>query len=170
ECDFTELSLLARHALSQDSGAEDLAEAFGVRLQHLLVDEMQDTSASQYRLLELLTRSWDGCSQTVFLVGDPRQSIYLFRQARVERFLQAIRDLQLGELPLELVTLTSNFRSQRKLVEHFNEQFSAIFPQYSDPLPYADADAVLAASDFAAGMKWHANIVPKASKTTEPTL
>ena len=38
----------------------------------------------RYALLELLTQSWDGHSQTVFLVGDPRQSIYLFRQARVE--------------------------------------------------------------------------------------
>ena len=170
ECDFTELSLLARHALSQSSGAEDLAEAAGSRLQHLLVDEMQDTSSSQYHLLEVLTRSWDGSSQTAFLVGDPRQSIYLFRQARVERFLQAARELRLGELPLEHLKLSSNFRSQAKLVEDFNEQFAAIFPLYSDGLPYSDAEPVLAAAQNAAGLQWHANIIPNASKTTEPTL
>lgn len=170
QCDFAELSLLARHALSQSSGAEDLAEAAGSRLQHLLVDEMQDTSSSQYELLEVLTRSWDGHSQTAFLVGDPRQSIYLFRQARVERFLQAIRERRLGELQLEHLRLTSNFRSQQQLVNGFNAQFAAIFPRYSDPLPYSEAEAVLASSPFAAGIQWHANIIPNASKTTVPTL
>lgn len=170
QCDFSELSLLAKHALSQSSGAEDLAEATGSRLQHLLVDEMQDTSSSQYHLLEVLTRSWDGCSQTAFLVGDPRQSIYLFRQARVERFLHAIRERQLGELPLQHLKLVSNFRSQYSLIQGFNAQFSAIFPHHSDPLPYSDAEAVLPASEFAAGLQWHANIVPNANKTTTPSL
>jgi ATP-dependent exoDNAse (exonuclease V) beta subunit len=169
ECDFTELSLLARHALSQNSGADDLAEALGSRLQHLLVDEMQDTSSSQYHLLEVLTRSWDAHSQTVFLVGDPRQSIYLFRQARVERFLRAIEEQRLGDLPLGHLKLTSNFRSQLKLVGDFNGQFSSMFPR-SDALPYSDAEAVLPASEFAAGLKWHANIIPNANKTTNPTL
>jgi len=170
ECDFVELSLLARHALSQSSGAEDLAEAAGSNLEHLLVDEMQDTSSSQYHLLEVLTRSWDGGSQTVFLVGDPRQSIYLFRQARVERFLQSIRKRHLGDLPLTHLKLSSNFRSQDRLVCDFNKQFSAIFPMYSDPLPYTDADPVLPETGFAAGMEWHATVIRHANKTTKPTL
>lgn len=170
ECDFAELSLLARHALSQSSGAEDLAEAAGSNLQHLLVDEMQDTSNSQYHLLEVLTRSWDGSSQTVFLVGDPRQSIYLFRQARMERFLQSIRQRHLGDLPLTHLKLSSNFRSQDRLVRDFNKQFSAIFPLYSDPLPYTDAEPVLPETSFAAGIEWHASVIPHASKTTDPTL
>jgi ATP-dependent exoDNAse (exonuclease V) beta subunit len=170
QCDFTELSLLARHALSQNSGVEDLAEAAGSRLQHLLVDEMQDTSSSQYELLEVLTRSWDGHSQTVLLVGDPRQSIYLFRQARLERFLQAIRERRLGDLPVEHLKLASNFRSQQQLVTAFNEQFSAIFPRFSDSLPYSDAEPVLPSSPFGTGIQWHANIIPNATKMTNPTL
>ena len=128
QCDFTELSLLARTALTADSGPEDLAAALGARLQHLLVDEMQDTSAAQYDLIELLTASWDGHSQTVFLVGDPRQSIYLFRQARVERFLRTMRTQRLGDLPLTRLRLTANFRSQQTLVHQFNEDFASIFP------------------------------------------
>ena len=82
ECDFAEFALAARTALRAEEGASDVALSAGGRLRHLLVDEMQDTSSGQYELLELLTRSWDGHTQTVFLVGDPKQSIYLFRQAR----------------------------------------------------------------------------------------
>jgi ATP-dependent exoDNAse (exonuclease V) beta subunit len=161
QCDFTEFSLLARHALDQDSGAEDLASALGARLQHLLIDEMQDTSAGQYEILRLLTQSWDGHSQTVFLVGDPRQSIYLFRQARVELFLRALHITRLGELPLTHLRLTANFRSQGNLVAAFNHHFERIFPP-SDALPYSDADAILPASPHAADIRWHVAPIPRA--------
>ena len=159
QCDFTEVALLARTALRADSGAEDLAAALGARLQHLLVDEMQDTSTSQYELIELLTANWDGYGQTVFLVGDPRQSIYLFRQARVERFIRAMHTQRLGDLPLTRLRLTANFRSQHTLVEQFNRDFNLIFPQESDPhaLPYTPAQPTLPASPSARGAVWHAN-------------
>ena len=164
QCDFTELSLLARHALSEESGADDLAAALGARLQHLLVDEMQDTSTGQYDLIEMLTKSWDGHSQTVFLVGDPRQSIYLFRQARVERFMRATRTGLLGALPLTRLQLTANFRSQCDLVDRFNQDFALIFPQpvAADPyaLPYSAADATLPASPDARGLVWHPHPLP----------
>ena len=75
---------------------------------------MQDTSTTQYELIELLTKSWDSYGQTVFLVGDPRQSIYLFRQARVERFIRAMHTQRLGDLPLTRLRLTANFRSQSR--------------------------------------------------------
>ncbi|MDR3745007.1 MAG: UvrD-helicase domain-containing protein [Acidobacteriaceae bacterium] len=156
QCDFTELSLLARHALDADSGPEDLAAALGARLQHLLVDEMQDTSTGQYELIERLTASWDGYSQTVFLVGDPRQSIYLFRQARVERFIHSMRTQQLGDLLLTRLRLTANFRSQSTLVEEFNQNFNLIFPKDAE-LPYTPADATLPTSPHARATVWHAN-------------
>jgi ATP-dependent helicase/nuclease subunit A len=179
QCDFTELGILARQALDQDSGPEDLAAALGARLQHLLVDEMQDTSTSQYTLLERLTASWDGYSQTVFLVGDPRQSIYLFRQARVERFIRAMRTQRLGDLPLTRLGLTANFRSQLTLVDHFNSDFSAIFPRTTTPafsthaLPYHEADAILPPSPHAEGRVWHTNPVAtslQSSDTGEPHI
>ena len=114
ECDFAELGLLAQTALDRTVRREDLNAALGMKLRHLLVDEMQDTSTSQYELIELLTQGWDGQSQTVFLVGDPKQSIYLFRQARVERFVRMMRrQRMLGDLPLGSLRLTANFRSQR---------------------------------------------------------
>jgi ATP-dependent exoDNAse (exonuclease V) beta subunit len=127
-CDFTEFSLLARAALLETSSSDDLAASTGFNLQHLLVDEMQDTSTSQYDLIRLLTQRWDAHSQTVFLVGDPKQSIYLFRQARVARFIDTLNSRRLGDLPLTPLYLTTNFRSQANLVASFNETFTTIFP------------------------------------------
>jgi ATP-dependent helicase/nuclease subunit A len=173
QCDFTELSLLARHALDDDSSADDLAAALGARLQHLLVDEMQDTSTGQYDLIEMLTKSWDGSSQTVFLVGDPRQSIYLFRQARVERFMRATRTGLLGMLPLTRLQLSANFRSQHDLVARFNDDFALIFPQpvAADPyaLPYSAADATLPASPEARALVWHPHPLPYVSRANSAT-
>ncbi len=127
-CDFTSLSLTARHLMGADLIAPADIQQPGIRLQHLLVDEMQDTSVGQYQLFEMLTRSWDGFSQTVFLVGDPKQSIYAFRQARVERFLRTQRAERLGDVPLGALRLTANFRSQAELVHAFNRAFASILP------------------------------------------
>ena len=128
QCDFAELGLLARGALSRESALDDLRTAAGMSLQHLLVDELQDTSTAQYQLIQLLTQHWDGRSQTLFLVGDPKQSIYLFRQANVERFLYTQHTKRLGDVPLGTLHLTANFRSQRTLVKAFNQDFQQIFP------------------------------------------
>lgn len=161
ECDFTEVALLARTALASDAATEDLALA-NFKLQHLLVDEMQDTSSGQYRFIELLTRGWDARTQTLFLVGDPKQSIYLFRQARVEGFLATLANAQLGTgqnaRPLEVLRLTANFRSRPGLVRAFNEDFGPIFQQVAaDGIAYLPATAVRSGTGE---RNWHTAAIP----------
>jgi ATP-dependent helicase/nuclease subunit A len=169
ECDFTEIALSAREALHSDEGSSDLALSAGGTLRHMLVDEMQDTSSGQYELLDLLTHSWDGHTQTLFLVGDPKQSIYLFRQARVERFLRTMKDKRLGEIGLEPLQLTSNFRSQAELVANFNTIFDALFPRPDDrrllgsdgiDVPFVEATAVREESNTR-GVVWHPKLLAK---------
>jgi ATP-dependent helicase/nuclease subunit A len=166
ECDFTELALAARRALADDDTAPDLALAYGGRLRHLLVDEMQDTSAGQYELIRLLTRSFDGHSQTVFLVGDPKQSIYLFRQARVERFLRTLKERRLGEVPLDAVRLTANFRSQPALVDTFNRTFEPLFARAAPgrnlppgEIPFVAAAPMREPAPWANDSIWHAKVL-----------
>ena len=165
ECDFPEWGLLAEVALREEGAVEDLNAALGMKLQHLLVDEMQDTSTSQYLLIELLTQGWDGHSQTVFLVGDPKQSIYLFRQARVERFVKTMQKQMLGDLPLGHLRLTANFRSQRDLVHAFNQDFSLLFPHEvndtsPEEVPYVKAQTVRGPSKSAAqNIVWHTQVL-----------
>ncbi|HXB62513.1 MAG TPA: UvrD-helicase domain-containing protein [Acidobacteriaceae bacterium] len=162
QCDFTEISLAAIDALDQGGG--ELAAAMGVRFRHLLVDEMQDTSLSQYVLLELLTAGWDGASQTVFLVGDPRQSIYLFRMARVERFLAAVKTGRLGEVPVTHLKLTTNFRSHPGLVDAFNQHFAVIRPHEIGADAESHTDAVAGRAGESAmpprmRLHWHALVL-----------
>jgi ATP-dependent helicase/nuclease subunit A len=172
ECDFAELGLLARTALAQ-GGIRDLSEALGRELRHMLVDEMQDTSTSQYALIELLTQGWDGHSQTVFLVGDPKQSIYLFRQARVERFIRTMQTEMLGDLPLGCLRLTANFRSQSELVNAFNEDFALLFPHEAseanpEEVVYVAAEAVNGPTqNDGLGMVWHAEVLPSGLAANE---
>ncbi len=167
ECDFAELALVARSALRAEDGASDAALAAGGRLRHLLVDEMQDTSSGQYELIDLLTRSWDGSTQTLFLVGDPKQSIYLFRQARVERFLRTMEEQRLGEITLKPLQLTSNFRSQANLVNDFNRSFNLLFPlpdaahtasNEGADVPFVEANPVREQSTER-GIVWHPAIL-----------
>jgi ATP-dependent helicase/nuclease subunit A len=172
ECDFAELELLAKAALGEGAVA-DLVAARGMDLRHLLIDEMQDTSTSQYELIELLTEGWDGHGQTVFLVGDPKQSIYLFRQARVERFVRTMREERLGELPVGCLRLSANFRSQRELVGQFNDDFSLLFPRAArnanpDEVPYVEAIPVKDTSKSGGlGVVWHTNVLPHGLPTDE---
>jgi ATP-dependent helicase/nuclease subunit A len=165
ECDFAEWGLLAEAALREDGAVEDLNAALGMKLQHLLVDEMQDTSTSQYELIQLLTQGWDGHSQTVFLVGDPKQSIYLFRQARVERFVRTMQTQSLADLPLGHLQLMANFRSQRELVHAFNADFSLLFPRNvnaasPEEVPYVEAQAVRGPTkNGAQSTVWHTRVL-----------
>lgn len=132
EVDFTQVAWDALQALGSDEEPTDLALALDYRISHLLVDEFQDTSLSQYELLTRLTRGWsDGDGRTLFVVGDPMQSIYRFRQAEVGLFLKAWRE-GIGSVPLEPLQLAVNFRSQAGVVAWVNEAFREAFPRTQD--------------------------------------
>src|SRR5690606_6818576 len=101
----------------------------------------QDTSQPQIDLLERLTAGWmQGDGRTLFLVGDPMQSIYRFRKAEVALFLR-VAEHGVGSITLRQLTLTDNFRSQAGIVEWVNQRFSALFPKQHDAAQSAIAYA-----------------------------
>jgi ATP-dependent exoDNAse (exonuclease V) beta subunit len=131
--DFAELAIRASEALGEIESPTDLALALGYRIQHILVDEFQDTSYTQFELIEKLTAGWEpGDGHTLFLVGDPMQSIYRFRQADVSLFLKA-RLEGIGSIQLESLALSVNFRSRPRIVDWVNETFAGILPAEDDP-------------------------------------
>ncbi len=132
QVDFTEVAQRALLALEDAAGPTELALRLDYQIRHLLIDEFQDTSISQFELLERLTAGWmPGDGRSLFAVGDPMQSIYRFREAEVGLFLKA-RAEGLGNVALEPLALTANFRSQAGIVDWVNQAFAAIMPGTED--------------------------------------
>ncbi len=159
--DYVELSLRALQALGTPEQPTDTALALDERLQHILIDEFQDTSITQMSLLRLLTAGWsEGDGRTLFCVGDPMQSIYRFRQAEVGLYL-GMQHHGLPGVPVQALQLQTNFRSTQPIVNWVNGRFPHIMPadddaelgavHYSPSLPRPDAAA-------AGGVTLHAGI------------
>ncbi|WP_460804984.1 UvrD-helicase domain-containing protein [Microbulbifer agarilyticus] len=126
--DFTEVAQAALAALGSSDDPSEVALKLDVQIQHILVDEFQDTSQLQLELLQKLTAGWepqDG--RSLFIVGDGMQSCYGFRNANVGIFLDA-RNEGIGELPLVPLNLQVNFRSSTAVVDWVNTTFARAFP------------------------------------------
>ncbi|TJZ62600.1 UvrD-helicase domain-containing protein, partial [Chitiniphilus eburneus] len=156
EVDFTEIALRAIDALGAADDPSELLLRLDARIRHLLIDEFQDTSQPQIELLARLTSGWGqqdasgGDGRTLFLVGDPMQSIYRFRKAEVGLFLAA-RDRGIGEIAPDFLALQDNFRSQAGVVDWVNHTFIRLFPERDDgersAIAYAASTAFNAALD-----------------------
>jgi len=157
EVDHAQIATAALAALGTDEAPTDIALRLDHRIEHLLVDEFQDTSSLQFELLRRLTRGWaddEGAGEagprTLLVVGDPMQSIYGFREANVGLFIRA-RDEGIGDLHLEPLELTVNFRSTATLVDWSNRVFSRTFPVRDEPdlgaVTFSRANAARSAGD-----------------------
>lgn len=150
ETDYMEIAGEALAALGEDEAPTGLALRLDYRIQHILIDEFQDTSRAQFRLLQRLTSGWDGTDgRTLMVVGDPMQSIYRFRQAEVGLFMELWHS-GLDALILEPITLSTNFRSDPTVVEWVNRCFTQILPALSD--------AAVGAVPFAPGVAHRAEV------------
>ena len=128
-CDYTEISDSANKSISDEDDPSDLSLIMDYKIKHILLDESQDTSQRQYQFIKNLINGWEqDDGRTLFFVGDPMQSIYRFRNARVSLFLSISKN-GIGSLMPHNLVLTNNFRSGGILVENFNKIFSTIFPK-----------------------------------------
>ncbi len=95
---------------------ESFREKVRMRFSCVIVDEFQDTDPLQWKILELVfLNDWKGA---LYLVGDPKQAIYAFRDADVYCYMQARNHKRQN-----VVTLSKNFRSSKRLVEGLNSLF-----------------------------------------------
>ncbi|NMD41814.1 MAG: UvrD-helicase domain-containing protein, partial [Firmicutes bacterium] len=127
--DFQDLLLKARNLL-RDS--KEVRGYYQQRFRYLLVDEFQDTDPLQVDLLFLLAEkeplagSWQEARPAggkLFLVGDPKQSIYRFRRADIEIYQEARQKLlEHGEA----LSISQNFRTLPALIEWVNNTFSRL--------------------------------------------
>ena len=133
--DYIEVAQIAQQSLREEDGFPgDAALAIADGIRHILVDEFQDTSRRQHELLRRLIAAWPGREgRTCFVVGDPKQSIYFFRDADAELFPQ-VKAMGLkigGEEPFlfDPAGLSANFRTAPVLVTELNEVFEKVFAE-----------------------------------------
>jgi ATP-dependent helicase/nuclease subunit A len=132
EVDYIEVAQAAKDALGSFESPTEFALALDYRIHHLLIDEFQDTSISQFDLVAQLIEGWqEGDGHTLFCVGDPMQSIYRFRNAEVGLFLRAWHE-GIAQIKLTSVTLATNFRSEKPIIDWVNNSFGQILPQHED--------------------------------------
>jgi ATP-dependent exoDNAse (exonuclease V) beta subunit len=139
--EFHDLLVLARALLRDPNHGATVRERLHARYQRLLLDEFQDTDPIQIELAVRIAaadpgsadageRSWDQVAVApghLFVVGDPKQSIYRFRRADIGTFLAA-RDRFADErgMPVEL---TANFRTVEPVIDFVNEVFAALMTE-----------------------------------------
>ena len=139
---FQDLLLLSV-ALLRDK--PEIRRYFRERFTHLLVDEFQDTDPIQAEVMLLLTAedvretNWQACRPvpgSLFVVGDPKQSIYRFRRADILTY-NKVREI-IEAAGGKTIPLTANFRSVEPLVDWVNSCFSDIFPANADEFSPSD--------------------------------
>ena len=130
--DYPQITMSADAALGSEDAPSDIALLMDHKISHILIDEFQDTSSSQFSLLERLTEGWQvGDGRSLFIVGDGMQSCYGFRDANVGLFLAA-REQGIGNAQLVPVDLKVNFRSEAGIVNWVNQTFKHAFPREND--------------------------------------
>src|SRR5690606_19039443 len=134
ELEFHDLLVLARHVLRDPTHGPAVRRALHRRYRHLLIDEFQDIDPIQVDLAVLIASTdhvepgaqWHEVATReghLFFVGDPKQSIYRFRRADISLFLRAAERFGDGG---RRVSLTTNFRTGRSIVELVNEVFGTL--------------------------------------------
>ncbi|MBD3286454.1 AAA family ATPase, partial [candidate division WOR-3 bacterium] len=134
--DFADLEYKLYRVLYFSGNWSNILASFDEQTDHILLDEFQDTNGLQWAIVSKLVEEWRsgmgaktelGKVPTLFIVGDEKQSIYLFRGANVEVFRRANREMKawMGDA-FDEVTVKENYRSLPNIVEFINALFSKL--------------------------------------------
>lgn len=115
--------------------------------EEVLIDEYQDSNLVQEYLLKAVSREEDG-SYNRFMVGDVKQSIYKFRLARPELFLEKYNTYSAAEGGLRRIDLHKNFRSRVEVIDTVNRVFEKIMTRELGGIVYDDAAALYAGAIY----------------------
>ena len=152
--DFNDLEHFCLEILSEKdiSGAikpSKEASCYRERFTEILVDEYQDSNLVQEIIINMISRTDTG-NPNVFMVGDVKQSIYRFRQAKPELFLDKYNSYSMkkGD-PFRKILLFKNFRSRKEVVDAVNFIFKQIMSVSVGELDYNDIEALNPGAVFA---------------------
>ncbi|OXU14889.1 UvrD-helicase domain-containing protein [Sedimentisphaera salicampi] len=131
--DYSDLEHFALKILSDEESARQIKSQY----RQIYVDEFQDTSGIQNRIIDLLA------NDNIFLVGDIKQSIYGFRNARPDLFAEKI-----SKNPEAAKSLSNNFRCRPEIISFANDVFSEIMQPPESLVDYSGEHMLEAAAEF----------------------
>jgi ATP-dependent helicase/nuclease subunit A len=150
--DFADLEVLTLRCLRVEGTDKPsaIARGFHHQFKHVLVDEYQDINGVQDAILSLVSRECLGRSEAsnLFCVGDVKQSIYRFRLAEAQQFLDRREKYSKPGALGKVIDLQSNFRSRAPLLKTINMVFEKLMSREAVDLDYDDSQKLVAGQTF----------------------
>ena len=144
--------LVGKKSDSEDKAVDEIpsevAKKYIDKFEEILIDEYQDSNLVQEKILTSISRG-----NNIFMVGDVKQSIYKFRQARPELFLEkystyALKSVQNVESKGIKIQLFKNFRSRRNVLEVTNQIFENIMSEKLGNVEYNNEEYLNYGADY----------------------
>lgn len=145
--DFSDIEHYALEILVRDGEPTKTAEMYRDYYKSVMIDEYQDSNMVQELLLASVSTSRRGeCNR--FMVGDMKQSIYRFRMARPEIFMEKFESYKAGDADNRLICLKKNFRSRNEVLDSTNAVFRQIMVPQIGGVVYDDEAALYPGADY----------------------
>ena len=148
--DFGDMEHLALQILVQDGEATETARMYRRLYDEIMIDEYQDSNMVQELLLRTISGTDDGHFNR-FMVGDVKQSIYRFRQARPEIFIEKAAVYQPDGDTRVRIDLDRNFRSRRQVLDTVNTLFARLMRHEIGGIDYDESQFLNRGMDFPEG-------------------
>ena len=139
--DFNDLEHFCLKILTKEgeNEASDIAKNYRRKYSEIMVDEYQDSNDVQEIIIKTISREEEG-QPNVFMVGDVKQSIYRFRQAKPDLFMKKYESYSPQEALYSKIILDKNFRSGRDVVNSVNFVFQSIMSKLAGELDYTNEE------------------------------
>lgn len=149
--DFGDMEHFALEILTEQKDGKrcpsQAARSYQERFEEIMIDEYQDSNLIQEALLTSVSRKEQGI-YNIFMVGDVKQSIYRFRLARPELFMEKYHTYGAGEGQCQRIDLTRNFRSRREVLESTNFIFRQIMTEGFGGIAYDERAALYPGASY----------------------
>ena len=144
--DITHFALGLLYDENADDKKTELAHSLSMNFSEILIDEYQDTSRAQDTLFTCLSKN----GENMFMVGDVKQSIYRFRLASPEIFIEKSESFPYydGKAKKSKIILSKNFRSRKGIVEGVNFLFDSLLTKQCGEIEYNDDEKLNFAASF----------------------
>src|SRR5690606_3089790 len=112
----------------------DIKEKYQVKYKYIMIDEFQDTNELQKNIFyKLATKDMPLDQNNLFVVGDPKQSIYAFRGADIDVFYNVLNDIE-NITNEKNITLSKNYRTVNTVLDFINDVFQKLMESRYDSL------------------------------------